>query len=134
MNDKYYESGHEENDGFVALTGEDGNVEKFYHVGTIDLKDVWYVFFQPAEPKDGVDPDELVVFKLSGDERNETLLPVKDEKLLEELYEEFMRELEDGEDEEPANQSHTCSGCEGCVTKKETEGRGCASCGMKDNL
>ena len=74
------------------------------------------------------------MFKLSGDERNETLLPVKDENLLEELYEEFMRELEDGEDEEPANQAHTCSGCEGCVTKKETEGRGCASCGMKDNL
>ena len=45
MNDKYYENGHEENDGFVALTGEDGNVEKFYHVGTIDFKDDWYVFF-----------------------------------------------------------------------------------------
>ena len=93
MNDKYYENGHEESDGFVALTGEDGNVEKFYHVGTIDFKDDWYVFFQPAEPKDGVDPDELVVFKLSGDERNETLLPVKDEKLLEELFEEFARQV-----------------------------------------
>lgn len=134
MNDKYYENDHEENDGFVALTGDDGIVEKFYHVGTIDFKDGWYVFFQPAEPKEGVDPDELIVFKLSGDERDETLLPVKDENLLEELYNEFMRELEDGDDEEPIVQTHTCSGCEGCATKRETNGRGCAFCGMKDNL
>lgn len=134
MNEKYYENEHNESDGFVALTGEDGNVEKFYHVGTIDYKDGWYVFFQPAEPKNGVDPDELVVFKLSGDERDETLLPVKDETLLDELYAEFMRELEEDDETETSGCGQNCNSCEGCVTKKETNGRGCSSCGLKENM
>ena len=73
MNDKFVENEKNEQDGFVALTGEDGSVEKFYHIGTIDYKGEWYVFFQPAEPKNGIDPDELVVFRLSGDEKDETL-------------------------------------------------------------
>ena len=87
MNDKFVENRKNEEDGFVALTGEDGSVEKFYHIGTIDYKGEWYVFFQPAEPKEGIDPDELVVFRLSGDEKDETLLPIDDEDLLEEFYE-----------------------------------------------
>ena len=126
MKDKYIENERNEDDGFVALTGEDGSVEKFYHIGTIDYKDEWYVFFQPAEPKDGIDPDELVVFKLSGDEKDETLLPVDDEKLLEEVYEEFMRENE--EDDENDESETTEFSCNGCATRAETGGRGCESC------
>lgn len=129
MDDKYTENEHNEEEGFVALTGEDGSVEKFYHIGTIDYKDEWYVFFQPAEPKNGIDPDELVVFKLSGDEKDETLLPVNDEKILEEVYNEFMRENDDDEDD-----CGVCSStpCEGCATKKETMGKGCESCACRN--
>ena len=124
MNEKFVENEKNEQDGFVALTGEDGSVEKFYHIGTIDYKGEWYVFFQPAEPKDGIDPDELVVFRLSGDEKDETLLPIDDEELLEEVYEEFMRE----NDDDAESESETSYSCEGCSTKRETDGRGCESC------
>ena len=129
MNDKYIENEHNEEEGFVALTGEDGSVEKFYHIGTIDYKGEWYVFFQPAEPKNGIDPDELVVFKLSGDEKDETLLPINDEKLLEEVYDEFMRENEDDDVDVGVYASKPC---EGCATKNETAGRGCESCACRN--
>ena len=125
MTEKFIENEHNEENEFVALTGEDGNVEKFYHVGTIDYKDEWFVFFQPAEPKNGIDPDELIVFKLSGDEKDETLIPVDDEKLLEEVYDEFMRENDDDEEDTIEENINVC---EGCSTKSETNGRGCASC------
>lgn len=125
MTEKFIENEHNEENEFVALTGEDGSVEKFYHIGTIDYKDEWFVFFQPAEPKNGIDPDELIVFKLSGDEKDETLIPVDDEKLLEEVYDEFMRENEDDEEDTAEENINVC---EGCFTKSETNGRGCASC------
>ena len=66
MSEKYFDN-TEKDDGTVALTGDDGNVVRFFHIGTIEYKNEWFVFFQPAEPKEGIDPDEVVIFKLSGD-------------------------------------------------------------------
>ena len=33
----------------VVLTTDDGVEHNFYHVATVDYKNEWYVFFQPAE-------------------------------------------------------------------------------------
>ncbi len=79
----------------LAMESEDGCVLNFYHIGTIDYKGDWFVFFQPADPLDGIDPDEIVVFKLSGEGRDETLLPIKDQTLLDEVYKIFVSEAED---------------------------------------
>ena len=110
MSEKYHEnvSGDELQD-VVELVGEQGEVLKFYHIGTIEYKDEWYAFFQPSEPMDGVDPDEIVIFKISGDESGEVLSPIDDETLLDEVYEEFMREL--AEDDECDGDCSSCSGC-----------------------
>lgn len=124
MTEKFIENEHNEEKEFVALTDDEGSVEKFYHIGTIDYKDEWFVFFQPAEPKDGIDPDELIIFKLSGDEKNETLIPIDDENLLQEVYDEFMRE----NDDDDCLSDENVNVCEGCSTKTETNGRGCANC------
>ena len=97
MSEKYFDN-TEKDDGMVALTGDDGNVVRFFHIGTIEYKNEWFVFFQPAEPKEGIDPDEVVIFKLSGEGRDETLLPVTDDDLLSEVYDEVMREMEDEDD------------------------------------
>lgn len=111
MSEKYHEK---VNDGelsdTIELVGDNGEVFKFYHIGTIEYKDEWFVFFQPAEVLDGVDPDEIVIFKIGGDEGDEVLLPINDEELLNEVYEEFMRELED--DGEGCD--GVCEGCSGC--------------------
>lgn len=129
MSKNYHEAKPEtELDDVVELTDDQGNVLNFYHIGTIEYKDEWYVFFQPAEKMNGVDPDEVVIFRISGDEGNEVLLPVEDEDLLEEVYNEFMRELDedDGEEEDPS----ACEACDGCRKGAEPKCNGCEGCGL----
>ena len=96
----------------VQLSNDSGELLQFYHIGTIEYNDEWYAFFQPAEPLDGVDPDEIVIFKIGGDSNDEVLLPIGDEELYDEVYEEFMREL--AEDDEEGGCSGNCASCSGC--------------------
>ena len=90
-----------DNEGFediVELTTEDGKKLKFYFVGTIEYKGKNYSACEPAEEIDGIEDDDLVIFELSGDdEETADLLPVEDEKLLDEVFEEFCRVLEEDE-------------------------------------
>lgn len=82
----------------VELTTEDGKRLKFYFVGTIEYKGKNYSAFEPAEQIDGIEDDDLIIFELSGDdEETADLLPVEDEKLLDEVFEEFCRVLEEDE-------------------------------------
>ena len=82
----------------VELTTEDGKVLKFYFVGTIEYKGKNYSAFEPAEEIDGIEDDDLVIFELAGDdEETADLLPVEDEALLDEVFEEFCRVLEEDE-------------------------------------
>lgn len=90
--------GCEEFDDIVELTTDDGKKLKFYFVGTIEYKGKAYSAFEPAEQIEGIEDDDLVIFELSGDD-DETaeLLPVEDEALLDEVFEEFCRVLEEDE-------------------------------------
>ena len=85
-------------DDIVELTTEDGKKLKFYFVGTIEYKGKNYSAFEPAEQIDGIEDDDLVIFEVSGDdEETADLLPIEDEKLLDEVFEEFCRVLEEDE-------------------------------------
>ena len=80
------------------LTTDDGKKLKFYFVGTIEFKGKFYSAFEPAEQIDGIEDDDLVIFELSGDdEETADLLPIEDEQLLDEVFEEFCRVLEEDE-------------------------------------
>ena len=82
----------------VELTTDDGKKLKFYFVGTIEYKGKNYSAFEPAEQIDGIEDDDLVIFELAGDdEETADLLPIDDEKLLDEVFEEFCRVLEEDE-------------------------------------
>ena len=82
----------------VTLTTDDGKKLKFYFVGTIEYKGKNYSAFEPAEQIDGIEDDDLVIFEVSGeDEETADLLPVEDDKLLDEVFEEFCRVLEEDE-------------------------------------
>lgn len=82
----------------VELTTDEGDKLKFYFVGTIEYKGKNYSAFEPAEEIDGISEDDLVIFELSGDdEETAELLPVEDEALLDEVFEEFCRVLEEDE-------------------------------------
>ena len=85
----------------VTLTTDDGKKLKFFFVGTIEYKGKNYSAFEPAEEIEGLSEDDLVIFELSGDdEETADLLPIEDEKLLDEVFEEFCKVLD--EDEEDA--------------------------------
>ena len=85
-------------DEVVELTTDDGKKLKFYFVGTIEYKGKNYSAFEPAEQIDGIEEDDLIIFELSGDdEETADLLPIEDEKLLNEVFEEFCRVLEEDE-------------------------------------
>ena len=91
-------------DEIVELTDESGKKMKFYHVGTIEFKNAYYAAFQPAEEIEGVDDDELIIFEVADGEGEESeLLPIEDQDLLDDVYEEFCRVLDEDydEDEEP---------------------------------
>ena len=82
----------------VELTADDGRKLKFYLVGTIEYKGKNYSAFEPAEKIEGLEEDDLVIFELSGDdEESAELLPIEDEGLLNEVFEEFCRVLEEDE-------------------------------------
>ena len=82
----------------VELVTDDGKKLKFYFVGTIEYKGKNYSAFEPAEQIEGMEDDDIVIFELAGDdEETADLLPVEDEKLLDEVFEEFCRVLEEDE-------------------------------------
>lgn len=83
-------------DEVIELEDEDGKTIKFLHVATIDYKEDWYVFFAPAEDMDELSDDEMVVFKLGQDEQGKDIfIPIEDEKLLDEVYEEYLKFVEE---------------------------------------
>ena len=87
-----------EDEDIVELVTDDGKKLKFYFVGTIEYKGKNYSAFEPAEEIEGMEDDDLVIFELAGDdEETADLLPVEDEKLLDEVFEEFCRVLEEDE-------------------------------------
>ena len=87
-----------ENDEPIELITDDGKKLKFYFVGTIEHKGKNYSAFEPAEQIEGLEDDDLVIFELSGDdEETAELLPVEDEAILDEVFEEFCRYLEEDE-------------------------------------
>ena len=118
----------EELSDVVELIDDTGRVLKFYHIGTMDYKEECYVFFQPAEEIEGTDEDDVIIFRIGGTEGNEVLLPIEDEALLDEIYEEFCRMMdEDAADEamdlEGAFCDGNCASCEeeDCEDREETD-------------
>jgi hypothetical protein len=87
----------------IELITDDGKKLKFYVVGTIEYKGKNYSAFEPAEQMEGIEDDDLVIFELAGDDEETCeLLPIEDEALLDEVFEEFCRVLEEDEMAEEA--------------------------------
>ena len=79
----------EYDDNILELEDDEGNVEKYLHVGTIEYKGEWYCFFQKAEPETEEEEDEVVMFLLKGEGDEQELLPLEDETLMDEVFAEF---------------------------------------------
>ncbi len=92
-----------QDDDIVELTTDDGKKLKFFFIGTIEYQGKNYSAFEPAEEIDGLSEDDLVIFELAGDdEETAELLPVEDEAILDAVFEEFCRVLDEEEMAEEA--------------------------------
>ena len=98
MNTEY----DDELDRIIELEDEDGNAEKFLHIGTIEYRGEWYCFFQKAEPETEEQEDEVVMFRLVGEGDDKRLETLDDEQLMDEVFAEFCHQYEDFEDSDEA--------------------------------
>ena len=87
-----------EEERIIELEDDEGNVERFLHIGTIEYRGDWYCFFQKAEPETEEEEDEVVMFLL----KDEQLLPLEDEQLMDEVFAEFCHQYEQFEESEDA--------------------------------
>ena len=99
-NEELLDEEYEEN--IIELEDDEGNVESFVHVGTIEYKGQWYCFFQKAEPETEEEEDEVVYYLLQGEGEDQTLLPLEDDELMDEVFAEFCKEYEAYENSEDA--------------------------------
>ena len=84
-------------DEVIELVDDDGKVIKFRLLDVTEYKGEKYTLLLIAEPDENIAEDEVVIFRLN--EKDETLEPIEDEKLLEEVFEFYQAEA-DGDDEE----------------------------------
>ncbi len=94
MNEKE-ELNEEVEDGLIELIDDDGKVINFKLLDVTEYKGEKYTLLLAAEPNEHIAEDEVVIFRLN--EQEETLEPIEDEKLLEEIFE-FYRQETDGEE------------------------------------
>ena len=93
---------YEEEDRIIELEDEEGNLEKFWHIGTIEYRGEWYCFFQKAEPETEEEEDEVVMFRLEGEGDDKRLAALDDEQLMDEVFAEFCHQYEQFEDSDEA--------------------------------
>ena len=82
-------------DGIIELIDDDGKVINFKLLDVTEYKGVKYTLLLAAEPNEEIAEDEVVIFRLN--EAEETLEPIEDEKLLQEVFDFYQQEAEDEE-------------------------------------
>ena len=107
MNMKEDYNDYEDDDNIVELVDEEGNKERFEHIGTIEYKGEWYACFTPeTQPEesdeDDEEGDEVVIFHIVGEEDDEHLETIEDDALLDEVFAEFCNQYGDSEDADEA--------------------------------
>ena len=86
---------NEENE-IIELVDDDGKVIKFKLLDVTEYKGEKYTLLLAAEPSDEIAEDEVVIFRLN--EKEETLEPIEDEALLEEVFEFYQQEVDEEEE------------------------------------
>lgn len=87
---------------FISITDEDGNEFELEHVDTIEYKGQVYMAFFPAETQEEDLEDEdtgLIILKVVEVDGEEQLSTLDSEEELEEVYDQFMENLFQDEEE-----------------------------------
>lgn len=83
----------------VTFINDEGGEETFLHILTFNYEGGKYAALVPPEQVDEDEPEVLFV-KITRDSEGDAYIPVDNEVLLEELFEEFASLLDEQDDEE----------------------------------
>lgn len=87
-------------DEVLEMIDEDGNVEKFYHLATLEYKGATYGVFELAEPT-ADDEDAGFVFSMEEDGEDLILNEVEDDEIADAVFQMYLDQCEGyGDDEE----------------------------------
>lgn len=90
----------DEGDELIELVDEEGKIINFKLLDVTEYKGAKYTLLLAAEPNEEIAEDEVVIFRLN--EQEETLDPIEDEELLQEIFDFYQSELDEEEDGEPS--------------------------------
>lgn len=79
----------------IELVDEEGKIINFKLLDVTEYKGEKYTLLLAAEPNDDIAEDEVVIFRLN--EGEQTLEPIEDEDLLQEVFDFYQSEI--GEDD-----------------------------------
>ena len=93
-------------DNIVEIVDEEGNSFRFEHLMTFEYKGEWYCALTEIkeaveETDDEDETEEVAIYRIEGDEENETLVQLEDDEL-DEVFAEFCAQYEDFEDADEA--------------------------------
>lgn len=100
MTEEFEREEEQQEDNLVTLVDENGVETAFYHIGTIEHNGKWYCVFQLAEPQTEEEEDEVAIYELVGEEPDQTLEPIEDEAEMEEVFNKFLDEYEQYDEDE----------------------------------
>lgn len=92
MNEKEELDDEFEEDGIIELIDDEGKVINFKLLDVTEYKGVKYTLLLAAEPNEQIAEDEVVIFRLN--EKEETLEPIEDDALLQEIFDFYQQETE----------------------------------------
>ena len=82
----------------IELIDDDGKVINFRLLDVTEYKGEKYTLLLAAEPNEEIAEDEVVIFRLN--EAEETLEPIEDEALLQEIFDFYQQEADEDEERE----------------------------------
>lgn len=86
---------NEDGEELIELIDDEGNIINFRLLDVTEYKGQKYTLLLAAEPNEEIAEDEVVIFRYN--EAEETLEPIEDEALLEEVFEFYQSETEEEE-------------------------------------
>lgn len=91
----------DENDDIVILHNEaTDRDEEFYHIATLDVDKRWFIVLEPAEELDDIQDGEVLIYEIVEGKEQDEMVPVEDEKLLQKVFDEFLKMISEEEVEE----------------------------------
>ena len=114
--DLFDDAGYEIIELYNEATDKD---EKWYWIDTVDHNGKQYAVFQPAEELEDVSEGEVLIHELVNTSEGSGIIPVEDEKLLEEVYQLYLKDVMayyDSLNDEEFGCDGACAGCPSAKT------------------